>query len=336
MPSRAPPPQRHRRSLFGAAAAAASAAFAGAARAQTTAAPADYPNRPVRLVVPWAPGGLTDIPARLLAAGMTRRLNQPVVVENRPGATGTVGTALVRGSPPDGYALFYANAASHAQAPALRRNVPYDPVADFAPVVLAVVSPFAIVVRPDRGLRGVPDLVALARREGRATFGTTGPGGTGHLLALLLSRATGAVFEPVHFNGDAPAIQEVLAGRLDMHYAAAVRAQVEAGQLHVAATTGAARWSLFPDAPTLLEAGIPGTDLQGWNGIVAPAGTPPGVVARLNAAAVAALAEPETRDRLAVVGLEPAGGPPDRFAAHIAAEFARYRRIGQEFGIALD
>ena len=321
--------QRRRSFLFGAS----SLVLAGEAKAQP--ALTGYPRRPIRLVVPWAPGGLTDIPARLLAAGMSTRLGQTVFVENRAGAAGTIGSASTLVLPADGYTLAVANAASHAQAPALRRNVPYDPVNDFAPVVLAVISPFAIVVRPDRGLHRLADLVALARREGRVTFGTTGFGGTGHLLALLLSRATGVTFEPLHFNGDTPAIQEVLAGRLDVHYAAAVRSQVEGGLLHVVATTGTARWSLFPEAPTLLEAGIPGTDLQGWNGIVAPAGTPADIVAQLNAAAVSTLAEPETIARLLAVGLEPSGGPPERFGAYIAAEFARYRRLKEEFGITI-
>ena len=190
----------------------------------------EFPNRPIRLVVPFAPGGLTDIPARLVAAHMTRTLGQGVVVENRPGAAGTIGAALVRAAPADGYTLLAANAASNAQAPALRRNVGYNPVEDFAPVMLGVISPFALVVRADRPLRSMDDLIGLARREGRVTFGTTGPGGTGHILALMLTQQTGVTFEPIHFAGDAPAIQEVLAGRLDLHYAAAARPQVEAGR----------------------------------------------------------------------------------------------------------
>jgi tripartite-type tricarboxylate transporter receptor subunit TctC len=297
---------------------------------------ADWPQKPIRLVVPFAPGGLTDIPARLLAASMTRRLGQGVVVDNRPGAAGTIGAELVRTAPADGYTLLQANAASNAQAPALRRNVGYDPVQDFAPVMLAVVSPFALVVRADRSLRSMEDLVALARREGRITFGTTGPGGTGHILALMLSQQTGLNFEPIHFAGDAPAIQEVLAGRLDVHYAAAAKPHVEAGRLFPLATTGSRRWSIFPDTPTLVELGYRGMDLVCWNGIVAPRGTPPAIIARLNQAATESLAEPEMRARLATAGLEPEGGTPEHFGRWIAAEFARYRRIVTEFNLAME
>jgi tripartite-type tricarboxylate transporter receptor subunit TctC len=305
---------------------------AGTARAQG----ADWPQKPVRLIVPFTPGGLTDIPARLLAVSMTRGLGQSVVVENRPGAAGTIGAELVRAAPADGYTLLHANAASNAQAPALRRNVGYHPVEDFAPVMLAVVSPFALVVRADRPLRSMDDMVALARREGRVTFGTTGPGGTGHILALMLSQQAGVSFEPIHFPGDAPALQEVLAGRLDVHYAATARPHVEAGRLFPVATTGARRWSVFPASPTLVELGYRGMDLVGWNGIVAPRGTPPAIIARLNQAATAALAEPELRARLATAGLEPEGGTPERFGAWIAAEYARYRRIATEFNLAME
>ena len=320
-----------RRRFLLAAAALASGAAAGGARAE-----AEWPSRPLRLVVPFAPGGLTDIPARLVAAHMSRTLGQPVAVENRPGATGTIGADAVRLAAPDGYTLLQANAASNAQAPALCRNVAYDPVSDFTAVALCVVSPFALVVRADRPLRSMDDMVALARREGRVTFGTTGPGGTCHILALMLSRTTGVTFEPIHFPGDGPAIQEVLAGRLDMHYAAAARPHVEAGRLRVVATTGAERWSVFPEAPTLVELGFKGADLYGWNGIAGPRGLPPAVVAKLNEAANAALRDPEIRARLAAAGLEPQGGTPERFAAHIAAEYARYRRIGQEFNLLMD
>ncbi len=294
-------PLRRRRLLL--------AALAAPAVAQ---AQPGFPDKPLRLVVPFAPAGLTDIPARLLAGHMSRTLGQPVAVENRAGAAGTIGAEVVRAAPADGYTLLQANAASSAQAPALRRNVGYNPVEDFAAIMQAVISPFALVVRPDRGLATWADFLALARREGRVTFGTTGPGGTGHILALLLSKATGLTFEPIHFPGDAPAIQEVLA------------------------TTGARRWSVFPNAPTLLELGYRDTDLVGWNGLVAPKGTPPAIIARLNAAAQLAIADPEVRARLDVVGLEPVGGTAAQFSAFIAREFSRYRRIGEEFNLMMD
>lgn len=297
---------------------------------------AGWPARPIRLVVPFSPGGLTDIPARLVAAHMTRTLGQSVVVENRPGATGTIGAEVVRGAAPDGYTLLAANAASNAQAPALRRNVRYHPAEDFAPVMLCVVSPFALVVRADGPLRRMDDLVALARREGRVTFGTTGPGGTGHILALMLTQQTGVTFEPIHYPGDAPAIQEVIAGRLDTHYAAAARPHVEAGVLHPVATTGADRWSVFPEAPTLLELGFRGMDLVGWNGIVAPRGTPAPIIGALNVAANLAIHDLEVRSRLATAGLEPQGGGAARFGAFIAGEYARYRQIATDFNLIID
>ena len=307
------------------------AGAAGGAGAQS-----GWPSRAIRLVVPFAPGGLTDIPARLVAAHMSRTLGQPVAVENRAGATGTIGADAVSKAVADGHTLLQANAASNAQAPALRRNVTYNPLEDFTAVALCVISPFALVVRADRPLRSMEDMVALARREGRVTFGTTGPGGTGHIFALMLTKATGVTFEPIHFPGDGPAIQEVLAGRLDMHYAAAARPHVEAGRLRVVATTGADRWSIFPEAPTLLELGFRGADLYGWNGIAGPRGLPASVVARLNAAANEALRDAEIRARLAAAGLEPQGGTAGRFAEHIAAEYARYKRIGEEFNLIMD
>ncbi|MDB5372175.1 MAG: hypothetical protein JWP04_817 [Belnapia sp.] len=313
------------------------AALATPALAQSPGeSPRQFPNRPIRLVVPFAPGGLTDIPARLIAAHMTRSLGQSVVVENRPGAAGTIGAELVRAAAPDGYTLLAANAASNAQAPALRRNVGYNPVEDFAPVMLCVISPFALVVRADRGLRHMDDLLALARREGRVTFGTTGPGGTGHILALMLSQQTGLAFEPIHFPGDAPAIQEVLAGRLDTHYAAAARPHVEAGRLFPVATTGAERWSVFPEAPTLVELGYRGMDLVGWNGLVAPRFTPAPILGALNVAANLAIHDAEVRTRLAMAGLEPQGGGAGRFGAFIAGEYARYRQIATDFNLFMD
>lgn len=307
---------------------------AGTGRGQP--ASTDWPNRPIRLVVPVTPGGLTDIPARLLAAHMSRTLGQQVVVENRPGASGTIASDLVRKLPPDGYALLYCTAASHAQSPAFRRNVPYNPVTDFMPVARAVVSPFAILCRAGRPERTMEELLATARREGRLTFGTTGPASTGHIFALQIAGAKGVAVEPIHFGGDSPAIQEVLAGRLDLHYAAAARQYVEAGLLRALATTGANRWDVFPDAPTLLELGVPDSDLSGWNGILAPVGTPAEVVAKLNAAVGLALADAEVTQRLAAVGLTPHPTTAAGFGAFMADEFARYQAIAANFNLHLD
>jgi tripartite-type tricarboxylate transporter receptor subunit TctC len=294
---------------------------------------ASWPNRPIRLVVPSPPDHLIDIPARLVASHMTRTLGQSVVVENHPG---TIGADLVRGAAPDGYTLLAANAASNAQAPALRRNPGYDPSEDFAPVMLCVTSPFVLVVRADRPLRTMDDLVALARREGRTTFGTTGPGRTGQILALMLTQQTGVTFEPIQYPGDASAIEEVLAGKLDTYYAAAARPHVEAGRLHPVATTGADRWSVFPWAPTLVELGYRGMDLVCWNGIVAPRRTPVPIIGALNVAANLAIHDPEVRGQLAAAGLEPQGGGAARFGAFIAGEYVRYRQIAIDFNLTID
>jgi tripartite-type tricarboxylate transporter receptor subunit TctC len=305
----------------------------GLARAQSWS-----PDRPVRIVVPYTAGGASDITARLVADRLRPLLGQPGVVENRPGASGIIGTEAVANAPPDGHTLALV-ASSHVVNRALFPNIPFDPIADFAPVAMTAQVQLVVVVpaaHPARDLRG---FVEWARGQGgRAAYATSGNGSNPHIFAADLLRRAGVTMEAVPYRGSTAAHADLLAGRTAMMFDAyaAVAPHVQAGTLRLLALAGPERSPLLPGLPTVAEEGFPGYGATSWGGILAPAATPPAAVARLNAAVNDILRQAEVRERLALLGAEPVGGTPEAFRAHMEREQARYVALVRELGITAD
>jgi tripartite-type tricarboxylate transporter receptor subunit TctC len=309
------------------------AAFAMAGLAVANAA--DYPARPITLIVPYPAGGGNDVIARLVAAKMSAILSQPIVIENRGGAGSTIGTRDVARSTPDGYTLLIATS-SLAINPSLYPDVAYDPQKDFAPIGLIATSPNFVLVNPAVPAHSVAELIALARKDpGKLDFASTGTGTSTHLAALLFAMMADVKFTAVPYKGVAPAITDLLGGQVALMFCpmASVVGQVRGGNLRAIAVTGARRSPLFPDVPTVAEAGLPGYAAELHYGLVAPAGTPPEVIAKLNAALNNALADGDIRQRLAADGTETLPGTPEAYAADIAGEEAKWGAIIKQTGV---
>jgi tripartite-type tricarboxylate transporter receptor subunit TctC len=298
------------------------------------AAAADYPTRPITLIVPYPAGGGNDVIARLVAAKMSASLGQPIVIENRGGAGSTIGTRDVARSAPDGYTLLIATS-SLAINPALYPDVAYDPKKDFAPIGLIATSPNFVLVNPAVPVRSVADLIALARKDpGKIDFASTGTGTSTHLAAVLFATMADVKLSAVPYKGVAPAVTDLLGGQVALMFCpmASVVGQVRAGSLRAIAVTGAKRSSLFPELPTVAEAALPGYAAELHYGLVAPAGTPPDIIAKLNGALNSALADAEVRGRLAADGTETLPGTPAAYAADIAGEEAKWGAILKQTG----
>ncbi|WP_353211059.1 tripartite tricarboxylate transporter substrate-binding protein [Rhodovarius sp.] len=302
----------------------AAAALLGAVPA---AAQAPFPSRPLTIIVPFAPGGLADILARLVADKLRASLGVAVVVENRPGAGGIAGARAVAAAAPDGHTLLLANT-NLAINPSLYRSLPYDTQAAFAPVILAITLPNILVVRADMPARSLAELIALAREApGRLNYASAGAGTFPHLaMALVLQRA-GIDVAHIPFNGAAPAMAAILARQVELLASDPPGAipQITAGTLRPLAVTSSARLAVLPDVPSAAEAGLPGFEAVGWQGFVAPAGTPEPVIRSLNAAITAALAAPDLRERLLSQGVTFAPGSPADFAAFLRQDTERWR-----------
>jgi tripartite-type tricarboxylate transporter receptor subunit TctC len=293
------------------------------------AAAADYPARPITLIVPYPAGGGNDVIARLVAAKMSATLGQPMVVENRGGAGSTIGTRDVARSAPDGYTILIATS-SLAINPALYPDVAYDPKKDFAPIGLIATSPNFVLVNPAVPVHSVAELIALAKKQpGKIDFASTGTGTSTHLAAMLFAKMADVTLNAVPYKGVAPAITDLLGGQVALMFCpmASVVGQVRAASLRAIAVTGAKRSALFADLPTVAEAGLPGYAAELHYGLVAPAGTPPEVIAKLNGALNNALADAEIRNRLAADGTETLRGTPEAYAADIASEEAKWGAI---------
>ena len=316
----------NRRSLLGAL-----ALPATVARAQ------GWPDRPVRLVVPFAAGTTTDILARILGAALSRGLGQPVVADNRSGAGGTVGTAAVAQAAADGNTLLFGTSGTMATNPAIMPGIPYDPVRDFAPVAAIAGTSVVLGVRPALGVATLGEFLALARRRPLA-FGSAGTGTTGHLTQALLELRSGVPTTHVPYRDGAQAVTDLLGGTLDamVYHPLGFLPHIRDGAIRPLAVTGAARHFLFPDVPTMAEAGVPGVVIEGWWALYAPARTPATVVGRLNALANAALADAATLAELRRQGLEPIGGPPEALADRTRAELAAQRELARAANITAD
>jgi tripartite-type tricarboxylate transporter receptor subunit TctC len=291
-----------------------------------TAARAAYPDRPIHLIVPFAPGGGNDTIARLVGDGLAKELGQPVVVDNRPGAGGIVGAEAAARAPADGYTLFLGGVGSHAINPNLHANLPYDPIKDFAPISLVASAPLILVVHPSVPAHSVRELIALAKAQpGKLNYASNGNGSSSHLAAVVFASMTGVDMVHVPYKGLAPALTDLLSGQVQLMFSSvvAILPHVKAGKLRALAVSSRERLSLLPDLPTIAEAGVPGYQSSSWYGILAPAGTPPDVVAKLNAALVKVVGAPEVRSALAKEGADPAGNSVEAFGAFIAAEKQR-------------
>jgi len=295
-----------------------------------------YPSKPIRLVVPYPPGGPLDIMARAIGQKLTEAWHQPVVVDNRAGAGGNIGADLVAKSPADGYTLLMGAVATHAINPTLYAKIPYDPVKDFAPVALVAQVPNILVVNPAVPAKSVKELVELARaKPGYLNFGSGSTGSTGHLAGELFKTMAGVQMVHIPYKGGAPAMADLLAGQVQLMFDNLANAlpNVRAGRLRALAVTTLARSPAMPDLPTMAESGLPGFDLTTWFGLMVPAGTPPEIVVKLNAEIVRALNAKDMRERLEKMGAEPpANNTPEHFAAFIRAEAGKYAKVVKDSG----
>ena len=295
----------------------------------------DYPSRPVKIVVSYAPGGSNDVVARVIAPELQKELGQSFIVENRAGASGTIGADMVAKAAPDGYTLFM-GAGAHALAPSLYKKLPYDIVKDFAPISLAATSTYVLVLNPSVPAKTLPELIALLKsRPGQLNYASAGKGTPLHLAAELFKSKTGTDIVHVPYGGDTPALNDLMAGTVQISFmsVASTAPQIRAGKLQALAVTSARRSDALPDLPTLSELGIAGYDIGTWWGLLAPAGTPEPVIAKLNAAMRKAVALPPVKERFAPLGLDPRSDSPTEFAAFIKAEVARYAAIARIAGI---
>jgi len=294
-----------------------------------------YPTRPIKIVVPATTGGAIDLIARSLAEKMSAPLGQPVIVENKPGAANNLGTDFVAKSPPDGYTLVIV-ASSHATNKWLYKNLPYDPVKDFAPVAYTHVVPLLLAVHPSVGAKNVQELAAWIRANpDKAAYASSGPGSSLHMAAELFMSMTKTKMQHVPYKGSSAAHPDLLAGRTAMIFdtVTAIAPHVRSGALRGIAVTTLKRSSSFPDLPTIAESGLPGYDASTWGGILAPARTPKDAVTRLNGVINAALGQDDVRARLTAAGIEIQGGTPEHFGNVIQAEVDKWGRIVKEAGI---
>ena len=289
-----------------------------------------YPVKPVRIIVPFAPGGSTDIFARLLAERLQAPLGQPVVVENRGGASGNIGAEAVAKSTPDGYTVLMATTGVMAINNALFKGMPYDAAKDFEPVVYVASITNVLIVATDSPLKSVAELIAAAKREpGKLSFASAGAGASTHMSAELFKAMAGVDLLHVPYKGSGPAMPDVIAGRVSMMFENMPGAvsHIRGGKVRVLAVTGLKRTPALPEVPSVAESGVPGYESLSWSGFAVPAGTPPETIARLNREVNAILAAAEMRQKFADQGAEPVGGTPETFAAHVKREREKWAGV---------
>jgi tripartite-type tricarboxylate transporter receptor subunit TctC len=298
-----------------------------------------YPTKPVRLVVPFPPGGATDLIARDVAQKLSEVWGQSVVVDNRPGAGGNIGTELVAHAAPDGYTLEMGTVGTHAINASLYAKIPFDHVKDFAPVVLVAGVPNVLEVNPSLPINSVQELIAYAKANpGKLNFASSGSGTSIHLSGELFKVMAGVEMTHVPYKGSSPALQDLIGGRVQLMFDNLPPSlpQIKAGKLRALAVTSATRAPALPDVPTISESGLPGFEASSWFGILAPAGTPPAIIAKINGEVVKWLASPEGKEKLAAIGANAAGGSPEDFARHIQAETAKWAKVVKASGAKVD
>ncbi len=292
---------------------------------------ADYPSRPVHLIVPFPAGGPTDVLTRVLAQKLAARWPQPVIVENKPGAGGAIGSDFVAKSAPDGHTLVMATSSTHSIGPVLQK-LPYDAQKDFAPIVQTWSAPNVLCVSPALGVNDVRGLIALAKaKPGQLNYASSGNGTSPHLSAELFKLLAGVDLVHVPYKGTGLAIPDIARGQVALIFDSIITAQqsARAGHVKLLAVTTERRTSLLPDLPTMAEAGVPGYESNTWFGLLAPAGTARDLVAKINSETIAALQASDLRERFSAAGAEPAGGTPEAFGEKIRAEAAKWAKVVQ-------
>ena len=298
-----------------------------------------YPNKPIRLVCPFPPGGAVDIASRAGAQALTRQLGQPVTVDNRPGAGGNIGAEIAAKSPADGYTLLMATSNILAINPVLYAKIPFDSFKDFAPVSIVVVVSNVLVLHPSVPANSVQELIALAKEQpGKLTYASSGNGTSMHLAGELFKSMAGVDMVHIPYKGAAASTVDLLAGRVNMVFDSlpAALPNIKAGKLRALAVTGAKRSQFLPELPTIAEAALPGYETGIWFGIVAPAGTPPEVISRLNAELVKAAASTEFRERLTGHGFEVVSSTPEQMADSVRSEMAKWGKVVKALGMRVD
>ena len=299
---------------------------------------ATYPDRPVRFIVPWAPAGGTDIFARVIGEKLQQSMGEPFVVENRAGAAGNIGASFVAKANPDGYTIMIATI-TLATNPALYKNLDFDATKDFAPITLVAGIPHVLVVNPAVPAKNVKELIALAKKEpGKLNYASAGTGSPFHIAAELFKQVASVNIVHIPYKGGGPAVQAVLGGQVEMAFAnlVAVSPLVKSGQLRALAITSAKRSDTLPDVPTMAEAGLPGYDFSSWFGILAPAGTPPAIINRLNKEIVEVLKSPDVSKQLSAQGADLIASTPDQFKTYLAAETVKWRKVIGAAGVTAD
>ena len=297
-----------------------------------------YPNKPIRLIVSFPPGGNVDLSARIVAPELSKELGQPIVIDNKAGAGGTLGLDAVAKSPPDGYTLGVASPVNHLAAPSLYPKLPYDSIKDFTPVGLIASVPMVLVVGPSSPAKSVQELLALARTRGSMTMASAGSGSGNHIVGELFQDATGAKFVHVPYKGSAPANNDLAGGHVDLHFdqLSSVLSLVQGGRLKPLAVTTAKRSALLPDVPTLAEAGVARFDASTTLGLALPGRASPELVARLNQALEAVPKRPAVREQFARLGADTRESTPAEYAEFIRAEIARTAKVVRDAKITLD
>jgi tripartite-type tricarboxylate transporter receptor subunit TctC len=294
---------------------------------------ADYPSRPIHLIVPYAAGGAADSIARILAKRVGKSIGQTVVIENRAGGGSIVGTEFVKKAEPDGYTLLLGQSGPISINPAVYKNLPYDPAKDFAPISFTTTYPYIMVVNPSLGVKTLQEFVALAKsKPGTLNYGTTGIGAANHLVTELFNSKAGIKMTHIPYRGTALAVTDLLAGQVQVVFADPTSAfpHVNSGTLIALAVTSKDRSPVAPAVPTMSESGFPGFDAIGWHGILAPANTPPAIVAKLNTEILEALKDPETRALLESQAMQIVGSSPEAFASFIKADIAIWKEVANQ------
>ena len=328
-----------RKSFIHAAVLAAFAAMCIPAAVAQGGAAANYPDKTLRLIVPFPPGGGNDILARTLGQRLTEVVSQQVVVDNRGGAGGALGATIAAGGTPDGYTLFLGSVGNLAQNPALKANLPYNPVRDFAPAALVATSSFILAVHPSVQAKSVQELIGLAKASpGKLNYASAGTGSSLHMAGELFKYATGTDMLHVPYKGTGPAMADLVSGRVQLIFSTMPPAlpQIKSGKLRALGVTTAKRAAAAPDVPTIAESGVKGFNVSNWQGVLAPAKTPAAIVSRLNQHILAALKQPGMTEALAAQGLEPAGGTPAEFSALMKSEIAKYTQVVKAARITVD
>jgi len=306
------------------------------AAATTAMAQGNYPNRPIHWIVAYSPGGAADLVTRVIAQQLSAEVGQPIIIDNRPGATGLIGAEMVARAKPNGYTLMTGVISSHAIAPALHKTYPFDPVKDFTAIVKLGISIQTLIARKSLPVNSVAGLIDYAKKNpGKVNFGTTGPGSIGHIGGEMIRLAAGIDIVPVPYKGDADAVKDVISGTLDIFLTPAARPAADAGLVKVLGIASPQRAAATPNWPTIAESGLPGFQLASWTGLMGPAGLPAPIVKLLNEKTNKILSDPAIRKRLEEIGYDVAGGTSEQFTKDIADDVARFKKLNETLKIDL-